>query len=939
MPCFERRAVPALGQLIAFSRRCCLYTFLLGLSIQPVLGLPIELALVNIQPINVESIEDQVYDPTVDLVGTSVLLEPIQLTSLTIPSFRTNLDFEVVNNETGWLRLDALEVEHVGGGLPPLILTGDELFGYDSSLYTVPPSNPEKKRPAILNGGFGASGMLIQRRLHKEHMLDFGAFEDVVAYTPPGAKSASYAMTGNLVYYIGDPPEQVGDPFDIRKQAVLARFDSNARLVSYRTFSGDSLVQITEIGDGQFLVLGEDFDEDPDGTIDKSIRVGRVVLYQLDDEGGGRLINNIGVDQNFGIEGFVPVTFEQDGSECNIIDTIGLTPIASDSGIRTLVGTVLVCNGQSRIGVAMLDEEGDLVSSFGDEGTLILAGPGDTNVRGVGLEASGRRQSSHVAWVAARTGENCDFNFEDCRFGLTRLTLTGHDSSFDWVEVDVPDVDWCSPSLLVVDSAGLPIIGGKASLAGESYIALARFKPSGNLDASFGGSAGAGFIVTQVGGKQARLRDLVESSNGTFWAALSFVHDELPGGGGDAFGIARLDDSGATEFYHDTLDSATPWQHRIPGENFNYGSYLEPGIQGFAEALAEDDQGRVVVVGKVGSQILPDSWWGGPYSMAVARYLPSGEPHSRRWVEPGATIGVRVPEDRTFGTSPTQVSIRIDVMDGTTVDFQLDRDTQPLTGNAVDSNEAPGGYQFPIQASELAFDEAVTISGHTLTHHHRHSSSSRFAYDLGVGRWNGVTWVGLKSGTDGSVNQDFLPWNRKVRATAAGRVVACRRSAPDNDPGIIAGTPANFVKIQHAFDPIDKSRREYVDYLHLKQDSIPMSVCPLICPEEDPECDPSLDGVDPDGRELPVPVAVAAKATIGRIGNSGNTTGPHLHIQLTTGAGGKSKDPVAGGIPMLFQNVFLGDRYDPYPSQIEPLEWFPIHNLALPHGYLAIPGN
>lgn len=118
-----------------------------------------------------------------------------------------------------------------------------------------------------------------------------------------------------------------------------------------------------------------------------------------------------------------------------------------------------------------------------------------------------------------------------------------------------------------------------------------------------------------------------------------------------------------------------------------------------------------------------------------------------------------------------------------------------------------------------------------------------------------------------------------------------------------------------------------------------MSVCPLICPEEDPECDPSLDGVDPDGRELPVPVAVAAKATIGRIGNSGNTTGPHLHIQLTTGAGGKSKDPVAGGIPMLFQNVFLGDRYDPYPSQIEPLEWFPIHNLALPHGYLAIPGN
>ncbi len=169
--------------------------------------------------------------------------------------------------------------------------------------------------------------------------------------------------------------------------------------------------------------------------------------------------------------------------------------------------------------------------------------------------------------------------------------------------------------------------------------------------------------------------------------------------------------------------------------------------------------------------------------------------------------------------------------------------------------------------------------------------------------------------------------------------MACRRSAPDNEPGNIAGEPENFVRIQHSFDAMDKSQREYVSYVHLRKESIPLGVCPLICPEDDPECDVEVDGEDPDGRNLPVPIPVTLGQMVGRVGNSGKTSAPHLHIGLTTGAGGESGDPVAGAIPILFQDVWLGNRYDAGGNEIDPVEWYPIHNLALPQSYLVRPGS
>jgi len=296
---------------------------------------------------------------------------------------------------------------------------------------------------------------------------------------------------------------------------------------------------------------------------------------------------------------------------------------------------------------------------------------------------------------------------------------------------------------------------------------------------------------------------------------------------------------------------------------------------------------------------------------------------------------VVVPEDRAFAyPAPSGVVVRLDFQGGTLEDWSFQRDVAPLVQNAVISNPAPGGYLFPIPPYELAFDEAATVSGHVLSHHHRHSAGNRFAYDIGIGRWDGTKWSGAAAGEG---NAAELAWDRDVRAMADGEVVACRRSSEDNPPDGINGEPANFVEIQHSFDAFDKSRREYVSYYHLRKDSIPLSVCPDICPEDNPGCNLSTEGVDPDGRKLPNPVPVTAGQIVGRIGNSGTSTNPHLHVHVSTGAGGEPGDPYAGSIPLLIQQILLGNRYDGLGNQIEPSPWFGAHNMALPHGYLVIP--
>jgi hypothetical protein len=170
---------------------------------------------------------------------------------------------------------------------------------------------------------------------------------------------------------------------------------------------------------------------------------------------------------------------------------------------------------------------------------------------------------------------------------------------------------------------------------------------------------------------------------------------------------------------------------------------------------------------------------------------------------------------------------------------------------------------FPFQAGN--FLVAQGGSSPVVNHHARHQGQ-RYALDL------------LALGRHGRRAQGLYPqeleryaiWDKLVVSPCDGVVVAAVSDAPDLSPpdGDAAAPRGNYVAIQTA---------DVTIYLaHLRRDSLLVTV----------------------GNR------VIAGQPLGLVGNSGNTTEPHLHIHAERGpyAGGSSAGP---GVPLLFGGRFL----------------------------------
>lgn len=142
---------------------------------------------------------------------------------------------------------------------------------------------------------------------------------------------------------------------------------------------------------------------------------------------------------------------------------------------------------------------------------------------------------------------------------------------------------------------------------------------------------------------------------------------------------------------------------------------------------------------------------------------------------------------------------------------------------------------------------------------------SRYAWDLVI-MVDGST---TRSGDLGS-NEAYHAWNQTVYAAADGEVVDVVRDQPDRT-GTQASTapclfaPANRVVLRHAGGV-------HTAYLHLKHDSVPVAVG----------------------------AHVRAGERIGRVGNSGHSSEPHLHFFAYR----RSETGVLQPVPVAFRNAF-----------------------------------
>lgn len=140
------------------------------------------------------------------------------------------------------------------------------------------------------------------------------------------------------------------------------------------------------------------------------------------------------------------------------------------------------------------------------------------------------------------------------------------------------------------------------------------------------------------------------------------------------------------------------------------------------------------------------------------------------------------------------------------------------------------------------------------------SPDSKYAVDLGR------MVDGKAYRNNGAAAEDYYAYEEPVYATADGEVVAAVDGVADHPPGVDDPTSAagNLVVLKHG-------DREYGCYYHLRSGSV----------------------------RVKVGDTVAAGQLIGQVGNSGNTSGPHLHYHLCNDA----RPWDATGIPIYFQDV------------------------------------
>ncbi|PKN55221.1 MAG: hypothetical protein CVU56_22335 [Deltaproteobacteria bacterium HGW-Deltaproteobacteria-14] len=177
---------------------------------------------------------------------------------------------------------------------------------------------------------------------------------------------------------------------------------------------------------------------------------------------------------------------------------------------------------------------------------------------------------------------------------------------------------------------------------------------------------------------------------------------------------------------------------------------------------------------------------------------------------------------------------------------------------------------------------AYVITGHE-DHHLAEDGYGDFAWDLVLAEDDGVRWRG-----DGLDLEDYLSWGAPVTAPVAGEVVEVVRDADDIPPGAL---PPEGIDAVENLVGIRVAGLYTVYLLHLQQGSVPAEVAPG--------------------------VTVAAGDAVGRVGNSGTTLEPHLHVVLLMWDAERER---YWSVPAEFLDVWQSvrstgavrlDRYDP----------------------------
>ena len=238
-----------------------------------------------------------------------------------------------------------------------------------------------------------------------------------------------------------------------------------------------------------------------------------------------------------------------------------------------------------------------------------------------------------------------------------------------------------------------------------------------------------------------------------------------------------------------------------------------------------------------------------------------------------------------------------------------------LAATTLTAIAANNAYTLPLRANDLEPGERYSTGVHTL-------GVQAEGHDIGAWRHKSDSnWTDLK--TDGANKKDPKNWivyGKPFYAMADGVIIGCWRNAPNNpvvggrhpqyQKGFIGGG-GNSLWILH-----DDGTKAL--YAHAIPKTIPSSLCPN---------NRELFKVKNGKGETDVKNGVRVKAgqLLGRIGNSGNSSGPHLHVHV-------QKDGKAS--VMKFDRGMTADFSESKSSLNGP--WTPLAGKALPKARILV---
>ncbi len=226
---------------------------------------------------------------------------------------------------------------------------------------------------------------------------------------------------------------------------------------------------------------------------------------------------------------------------------------------------------------------------------------------------------------------------------------------------------------------------------------------------------------------------------------------------------------------------------------------------------------------------------------------------------------------------------------------------------------------FPLKSDDMGLTHRYK------TGDHNSGGLQGMGKDIGAVRPIGDNeWSSLVSdGADSTVNSNYLIYGRKVYAMVSGTVVNCWRNAPNNakagtkDADVLnfyIGVGGNQVWIKTA-DGV------YVEHAHM----IPGSISSTICPNNKTRFDSPSSNTMPPEAAVSGGVYITKGQYLGLAGNSGNSTGPHVHVHMV-------KD--GAPYPMAIEH----GQTTPYTNGVTPTTgpWTLLKGSTLPTGPILV---